>query len=167
MTITLVGCVELFQKSDCQLLPKATMCLSLATISQQKKNFFARTRSSTYSKTALLYLFAGWSSSQRNDTGYLRVSTRVFSNFLLKEKAIMSHMLSPGTDILLGRRFRLQVCDKDLKLLVSWKDLSIAKDTVWHPNRVHVDVPQMFERLLESKNTPATLAPQARCVIDH
>lgn len=78
----------------------------------------------------------------------------------------MSHVLSSETGMPVARLINLVKVDDALKVLVRWKGLSSQNDSLEPLQYVFEDVPQMLNRLLKRKNTPAESAQQARDAID-
>lgn len=80
-------------------------------------------------------------------------------------ESIMYHVVSSETGIPVQRLMGLVETDDGLKFQVRWSCLSQSDDTLDHLVRVYEDLPNLFEKLLKRKNTPAEHVNKARTVL--
>ena len=80
----------------------------------------------------------------------------------LNTEAIMSHVVTSETGMVVQRLMRLVEDDGKLKVLVRWRGLPESEDTLEPLRQVYDDVPTLFRKLLERRNTPVHLASQAK-----
>lgn len=83
----------------------------------------------------------------------------------LDTNAIMSHVLSSETGMVVQRLLELVESPDGLKVRIRWKGLPASEDTEEPIKNVYEDVPVLLEKLLKRKNTPAHLADKARRVL--
>lgn len=83
----------------------------------------------------------------------------------LNTEAVMSHVLSSETGMVVSRLMRLEEHDDELYAVVRWKGLPHSEDTVEPIEKIYQDVPKMLERLLNRQNTPSDLADKARRIL--
>ena len=87
---------------------------------------------------------------------------KLFRDSEIDEVAIMSHVLQSETGMLVSRLMALEEHSDSLFVRIRWKGLENTEDTLEPIARVHEDVPQLFEKLLNRKSTPANLIAKAR-----
>lgn len=87
---------------------------------------------------------------------------KFYSDSLLDEKAILSHVLQSETGMVVARLMGLEESPEGLLVQVRWKGLPASEDTYETLERIRQDVPQMLERLLTRKNVPNSLVTKAR-----
>jgi len=83
----------------------------------------------------------------------------------LDTEAVLSHVLSSETGMVVARLLRLEEHEDGLYVVVRWKGLPNSEDSVEPLEKVYEDVPRMLERLLARKNTPSGLAAKARSIL--
>ena len=87
---------------------------------------------------------------------------KYYSDESVDQKAVLSHVLSSETGMVVGRLLRLVKTDNGLFISVRWKGLSSSEDTLEPIAQIYADVPQLLIKLLERQSTPVDLARQAR-----
>lgn len=80
----------------------------------------------------------------------------------LGKEAIMFHVPSPKTGMPFARLTRLLRVTDGLQVLVRWKELLCAYDSLESIRRVYEELPQMLLCLLDRKNVPRVLVSKAR-----
>lgn len=87
---------------------------------------------------------------------------KFYADDSLDARVILSHVLASETGMPVSRLIKLVDDDGTLCVQVRWKGLSPSDDTLEPISRVHEDVPQLFLKLLDRKNTPADLRQRVR-----
>ena len=84
----------------------------------------------------------------------------------LDAEAILPHVISSETGMVVQRLLGLVEADDGLKVRIRWKGLPESEDTEEPLQNVYEDVPALLEKLLNRKNTPVDLADKARRALD-
>jgi len=87
---------------------------------------------------------------------------KFYHDHSLGTDVIMSHVLSSETGMPVSRLLRLIDDPNGLMVQVRWRGLPDSEDTLEPISRVYEDVPELFLKLIERKNTPQDLAARAR-----
>ena len=80
----------------------------------------------------------------------------------LNGEAIMSHVLTSETGIIVSYLMGLEETATGLCVRVRWRGLPSSEETLEPIGRVHTDVPQLFMKLPSRKTTAGHLASKAR-----
>lgn len=103
---------------------------------------------------------------QTGETDDVHVSRlKFYSDRSLDTTAIMSHVLSSETGMIVARLMRLEEVVDKMYVVVRCKRLPNSKDSREPVEQVYEDVPDMLHRLLKRKNTPQDLTEKVRIVL--
>lgn len=90
---------------------------------------------------------------------------KFYSDKSLDATAILSHVIFSETGMPVARLMNLEKTGDGLMVHIRWKGLSKNEDTLEPIERVYEDVPLMLTRLLARKNTPHSLAAEAKDIL--
>lgn len=103
---------------------------------------------------------------RNEDIGDVHVSRlKFYHDSSLDTKAILSHLISSETGMVVQRLMSLVDYEDELKVCVRWKGLSPSEDTEEPVENIYQDVPDLFKKLLERKNTPPHLVAKAKRIL--
>ena len=83
----------------------------------------------------------------------------------LNTEAIMLHVLSSESGMVVSRLMRLVESEDGLHVVVRWKGLPHSEDSMEPLGRIYEDVPQMVLRLTNRKSTARDLTDKARAAL--
>lgn len=84
----------------------------------------------------------------------------------INEIVILSHVLQSRIGRVFSRLLCLEETSNGIFVLVRWRGLVKAKDTLEPLASVAENVPQLFEKLLQRKSTPAYLVAKECAILD-
>lgn len=80
----------------------------------------------------------------------------------LDTEAIMSHVITSETGMVVKRLLKLVDTDDGLKVQVRWRGLPDSEDTLEPLLQIYEDVPDLLMKLLRRKNAPSDLDERAQ-----
>lgn len=92
---------------------------------------------------------------------------RFYTDSDLNTEAIMTHVLSSETGMVVSRLMKLVETSDDLMVQVYWKGLSDNDDTIEPISKINEEVPVLFHKLFERKATPSHLVDLVKQQLSH